>query len=351
MAMNRICILSFSAGYGGVSSAQYSLLRHWEGRNPVLFIDEAPQFSLQKLKGENLKTLKYAAIPIWTDRMHSNTIIDRINEFKPEVVFVTNIALMVFHGRTLRKYCNKSKCKLRVIVHSGMLGVTIPRIFLEIAESFAFLIADEIIFVSQYTKKRWTRYYWCLQFKKMRVVFNSIHPMPELMHKKTVDKIRVGYVGLVGGVKRPELFCRIARKAKIDCPSMEFVIYGEGEKLELLKKKYIDCVNFEYISAEQDAIYNKIDILVMTSKVENCSMAILEAMVRGIPVVAPLVGGNPEIIENNKTGYLVKIANPECFLRAIINVEKKYEELSRNCIKKRWQYSAKNISDRLLEGL
>ena len=47
------------------------------------------------------------------------------------------------------------------------------------------------------------------------------------------------------------------------------------------------------------------DIFTLPSINEGISNTILEAMATGLPVVATKVGGNPEIIDDGKTGQLV----------------------------------------------
>ena len=44
--------------------------------------------------------------------------------------------------------------------------------------------------------------------------------------------------------------------------------------------------------------------LLSTSRVERCPMNILEAQACGCPVIAPIVGGIPEIVQHKTTGYL-----------------------------------------------
>lgn len=55
--------------------------------------------------------------------------------------------------------------------------------------------------------------------------------------------------------------------------------------------------------------YNSCDIFVLPSFFESCSIAIMEAMSRGIPVLAFDVGGIPEIVSDSKTGFLIPRGN------------------------------------------
>src|SRR5262245_36240031 len=56
-------------------------------------------------------------------------------------------------------------------------------------------------------------------------------------------------------------------------------------------------------------ILREIDIVVHPSLTEGLSNVILEAMAVGIPVVATSVGGNPELVEDGRTGFLIPAEN------------------------------------------
>ena len=59
------------------------------------------------------------------------------------------------------------------------------------------------------------------------------------------------------------------------------------------------------------ALLKASDIFVLPSRSEGLSNALLEAMLSGLPCIATSVGGNPEVVVNGETGYLVPPENPK----------------------------------------
>jgi glycosyltransferase involved in cell wall biosynthesis len=63
--------------------------------------------------------------------------------------------------------------------------------------------------------------------------------------------------------------------------------------------------------------YRDATLLALPSLEDNCPMAILEAMAAGVPVVAARVGGVPELIEDQKTGFLCEPLDGPSMRRAV----------------------------------
>jgi glycosyltransferase involved in cell wall biosynthesis len=63
--------------------------------------------------------------------------------------------------------------------------------------------------------------------------------------------------------------------------------------------------------------YQASDVTVIPSFLEATSLAVLEAMACGSPVVASAVGGMPELIRDRETGFLVPPGDPEALARRL----------------------------------
>ena len=56
---------------------------------------------------------------------------------------------------------------------------------------------------------------------------------------------------------------------------------------------------------DRDSFFERVHMLISVSAIENMPYTILEAMARGVPVLAGAVGGVPDLIEDGVTGRLL----------------------------------------------
>jgi glycosyltransferase involved in cell wall biosynthesis len=66
------------------------------------------------------------------------------------------------------------------------------------------------------------------------------------------------------------------------------------------------------------AVLARASLFVLPSLSEGVSLTLLEAMARGLPVVATRVGGNPEVVDDGRTGFLVPAASPAALAEKIV---------------------------------
>lgn len=109
---------------------------------------------------------------------------------------------------------------------------------------------------------------------------------------------------------------------QIDTTGIQYLICGQGELKEELQKQIdeaglSDVVRLMGYRNDIAAIYEAADLLVFPSHREGLSAALMEAMAKGLPVVASKIRGNVDLIVEGKGGYLVDSKKPEEFANAL----------------------------------
>lgn len=130
---------------------------------------------------------------------------------------------------------------------------------------------------------------------------------------------RIGIVGQIAEWKGHEDLVDALRA--LDSEGYEFVcrIFGGGSpeftarlRSRIEAHALADKVEWMGYVDDADSIYQCLDICVVPSRFpEPFGMVAAEAGVHGLPVVATRVGGLPEIVVNEQTGYLVNAGSPE----------------------------------------
>jgi glycosyltransferase involved in cell wall biosynthesis len=120
----------------------------------------------------------------------------------------------------------------------------------------------------------------------------------------------VGVVGRLVPIKNHRLFLEAARSMVDSGSPARFIIVGDGELGDSLRKTALDLgiadrVRFLGWRKDMAPVYAGMDILALTSDNEGTPVALIEGMAAGIPVAATAVGGVPDVVRDGATGRLV----------------------------------------------
>lgn len=117
-----------------------------------------------------------------------------------------------------------------------------------------------------------------------------------------------------------EAACRVAET--LNQPSV-FLIAGDGplrSELESFAGEMQSPGAFRFLGEvdEVSLVHRAADAVVSSSVTEGTSVALLEAMALGTPVIATAVGGTPHVLEEGRAGMLVPPREPESLARVML---------------------------------
>ncbi len=135
----------------------------------------------------------------------------------------------------------------------------------------------------------------------------------------------VGCVGRLHPDKGQVVLARAARRIVESLPGARIVMAGEGPQRAELERAVAESGVADHVSLLGDrrdipAVLAGMDLLVLPSLNEGFANAALEGMSTGLPVVVSDAGGNPEVIDEGRTGLVVPRGNPEALATAVVKI-------------------------------
>lgn len=174
------------------------------------------------------------------------------------------------------------------------------------------------------------------------VDLHRFHPDPKIIRREW--RIRYGldpdrtlflFVGRVDGEKRLDVLLNAMQY--MDRDDFQLGVVGKGAAQDKLEKLAIELdlgkrVHFTgYVPGEDlPALLNSADIFAMPSEAELLSIATLEAMACGLPVLVARAQALPELVDEGVNGCLFQSGNPEDAARAmtwLLEHREQYQEM------------------------
>ncbi|WP_321421165.1 glycosyltransferase family 4 protein [uncultured Methanobacterium sp.] len=330
----KICILSmdFLPNIGGIAAHVYELAK--------ALVDEGNEVHVISVRTENQH--EYEKI----DGIHIHKL------FKPKNQYTGLLYYLISVMRKLRDLNSKIKFD---IVHSHSVDDSIPLIFfpsltvIETEHSSGFLENID-------NNKRIRFYRWILNHAN-QVICPSLE-LKDYVIKIGINPSRVNYIpnGVdikkfnpkvekkeITGIKKEEkivlcprrlepkngviYFVKAIPQVLKKVNNVKFLIAGYGSESEKIKnesKKLKIEDNIVFLGSvpndEMPNLYTSSSIVVLPSLKEATSIAGLEAMASGKPLVGSDVGGIPQIIEDNQTGLIIPPQREDLLASALISI-------------------------------
>ena len=132
----------------------------------------------------------------------------------------------------------------------------------------------------------------------------------------------IGTVGRLAEVKQQDLLIRALARLRKSRGDVRLLLVGDGperERLESLAREtgLADAVVFAGQRFRPEPFYRLMTVFARSSRAEGMPVAVLEAWASGLPVVCTAVGGLPELVTHQQTGWLVPPGDTNAFAEAI----------------------------------
>lgn len=201
--------------------------------------------------------------------------------------------------------------------------------------------------------------------QRIEIIYNGIN-LPvfdggeiKFIHERKNKEIIIGNAGRLVRQKGQKYLIELALRLKKKMDNFKILIAGEGkmenELSNLVSKNKLDQ-HFEFVGFVDDmkGFMKAIDIFVLTSIWEGFGYVLVEAMATCRPIVAFEISSNPEIVEDESTGFLVKAFDLDVMAERVLQLienEDLRKEMGENGRKRVENYFSIESTQKNLEKL
>jgi glycosyltransferase involved in cell wall biosynthesis len=156
--------------------------------------------------------------------------------------------------------------------------------------------------------------------------------------------------------KRVDLFVQAVAQARRAEPGIRGFVAGDGAERARIEGLAAGS-GVELLGERSDvpALLEAADAFALTSAAEALPMSVLEAMARGLPVVAPDLGGTADAVVHGETGLLVAPGDPSAIEAALVELARDPQRARRlgeaGRARQRERFSAHVMADAYLHVL
>ena len=185
-----------------------------------------------------------------------------------------------------------------------------------------YAMADSVFAVTEELRAYHARQAW-FSPARIQVLYNGVDtrrfaPRPEVRARLReqlglpAGSFVVGTVGRLVPIKDHLTLMKAAESLARRGVQTSLLLVGTGPEQARLERAAQACaelgsrVVFAGAAENVHELLNAMDVFVLPSLCEGMSNTLLEAMASGLPVVATRVGGNPELVEEDRSGWLFR---------------------------------------------
>ena len=245
------------------------------------------------------------------------SLVKAIRDFKPDVIhthtakagflgriaslisFQKSIRVHTFHGHLLNGYFGFFKRLLVVIAERSLATVT--RQLLAVGDK----VREDLLEAGIGKIEKFG-----LMPPGLEIGILPPKPEAKAFYALRKDRLHCAFIGRMTQIKRPDRFLDVVSEIKKREVNLDFFIAGDGELLEVCRKRIAaDELPVVVLGWQSniERVLSAADIVVLTSDNEGTPLSLIQAGMAGLPVVTTNVGSVPEVVLKNLTGIITEL--------------------------------------------
>jgi glycosyltransferase involved in cell wall biosynthesis len=238
------------------------------------------------------------------------------------LALVDELQVQILHSSDIRtnliaNLCSLSRPRVKIVSTThGWIANTWRRRLLRTVDKILLRRFDAVIAVSHATRSLVPR--WWLADERVTVLHNALVLDKYAANSAGTaprrapggERVVVANIGRLSPEKGQALLLRAFATAQRRYPELELHFVGIGPLEQDLKSLAAalgieERVRFAGFVQDMPALYREFDVVVQSSLTEGLPNVVLEAAFLGVPLIATAVGGTAEVIEHQKSGWLL----------------------------------------------
>ena len=245
------------------------------------------------------------------------SLVKEIRKFKPHIIH-THTAKAGFLGRIASIISLQQSIRVHTFhghLLNGYFG-SFKRSLVVIAEKFLAIFTDQLLAVGDKVRQDLLQAGVGSKAKfglmPPGLAINKLPSKDESLKSFGLSDARLqcAFIGRVTQIKRPDRFLDVVTEIKKRGVDLDFFIAGDGEILEVCRKRISDenlPVTVLGWQSDIERVLSAGDIVVLTSDNEGTPLSLIQAGMAGLPVVTTNVGSVPEVVLDGDTGIVTNL--------------------------------------------
>lgn len=330
----KVLIIITKSNFGGAQKYVLELSKNLKNKGFEICVALGGSgLLIEKLERENIEVKRIKSlgrdISIFSDLKTFFALIKIIGSYRPNIVHLNSSKIGGIGALASRILFVP---KTIFTIHGWAFNEersSLSKKIIKLIYSITLILSNKSIAVSKQIKEQAKELPFYLLFKnKIEIVYNGIS-VPEFLTKEEAKKLieekiktplegktLIGQIAELHPIKSIETTIEAAKVLIEKNKNLIFVVMGDGEKrndLNFLIEKNDLKNNFFLLGfVDNAAQYIKgFDIFCLTSKSEALALVLLETAFAKTIAIASKVGGIPELITENETGFLFESGNTD----------------------------------------